>query len=383
MADIDPADLGRALGEVPLFREMHRVLGAQSGPVNWEIAHQIGKAVAGAGSPGPRPTADEIGAIEEACRIAELRITERTGMEPAGLTKVDVVDRVTWTIANLDGFRPLVDRLSVRLRGQMGLQGGEEIPGLPINMVLDALGPFLLGIQMGFLVGFLSRTSLAHYDLCLPRQDTGHLSFTHPNIVEVERDLEADPRQFRQWLALHEVAHQLLLQAHPWALTHLRGVIERYVDGAEVDTSEVMDRLQGLADPEQLSRIMEHPEELLPLLTTPAQERMGAEIQAVMAVIEGYADWVVTEAGTAMLPQLEKIREGVARRRVERTAAERLLEGLLGLDLKPEHYRAGVRFVQAVAGAEKLDDLWQGAGQLPTLEELREPSKWLARVAFG
>ncbi|MGH2689472.1 MAG: zinc-dependent metalloprotease, partial [Actinomycetota bacterium] len=361
----------------------HRVLGAQSGPVNWEIAHQIGRAVAGAGSPGPRPTADEIRAIEEACRIAQLRITERTGMEPAGLTKVDVVDRVTWTVANLDGFRPLVDRLSVRLRGQMGLQGGEEIPGLPINMVLDALGPFLLGIQMGFLVGFLSRTSLAHYDLCLPRQETGHLSFTHPNIIEVERDLEADPRQFRQWLALHEVAHQLMLQAHPWVLTHLRGLIERYVDGAEVDTSEVMDRLQGLADPEQLSRIMEHPEELLPLLTTPAQERMGAEIQAVMGAIEGYADWVVAEAGTAMLPQLEKIREGVARRRVERTAAERLLEGLLGLDLKPEHYRAGVRFVQAVAGAEKLDDLWQGPGQLPTLDELREPSKWLARVSFG
>src|SRR5687768_15838185 len=105
MADIDPADLGRALGEVPLFREMHRVLGAQSGPVNWEIAHQIGKAVAGAGSPGPRPTAEEIEAIEDACRIAQLRITERTGMEPAGLTRVDVVDRVTWTVANLDGFR--------------------------------------------------------------------------------------------------------------------------------------------------------------------------------------------------------------------------------------------------------------------------------------
>jgi putative hydrolase len=383
MADIDPADLGRALGEVPLFREMHRVLGAQSGPVNWEIAHQIGKAVAGAGAPGPRPTPDEILAIEEACRIAQLRITERTGMEAGGLTRVEVVDRVSWTVSNLDGFRPLVDRLSVRLRGQLGLQGGNEVPGLPIQMVLDALGPFLLGIQMGFLVGFLSRTALAHYDLCMPRLETGTLSFAHPNIVEVERDLEADPRQFRQWLALHEVAHQLLLQAHPWVLAHMRGLIERYVDGAEVDSGEVMERLQGLADPEQLSRIMEHPEELLPLLMTPAQERMGAEIQAVMAVVEGYADWVVADAGTAMLPQLEKIREGVARRRVERTSAERLLEGLLGLDLKPENYRAGVRFVQAVAGAEKLGDLWQSPTQLPTLEELREPSKWLARVAFS
>jgi uncharacterized protein (DUF2342 family) len=84
-----------------------------------------------------------------------------------------------------------------------------------------------------------------------------------------------------------------------------------------------------------------------------------------------------------MLPELDKIREGFSRRRAERSPAERLLEGLLGLDLKPEHYRAGVRFVQAVAGAGKLADLWQGPAQAPTLDELREPAKWLARVAFS
>ena len=386
MAEIDPADLGRALGEVPLFREMHRVLGAQTGPVNWEIAHQIARAVAGAGGPGPGATKEELRAFEESCRIAQMQITQHTGMEPGGLTRVEVVDRVSWANANLDGFRPLVDRLSQRLRGQMSLLGdaGEGgMPGLPIQMVLDAIGPFLLGIQMGFLVGFLSRTALAHYDLCLPRQDAGVLSFVHPNIVEVERELQTDPRQFRLWLSMHEVAHQLHLHTYPWALAHLRGLIERYVDGAEVDAGEVMERLQGLADPEQLSRLLEHPDELLPLLTTPAQERMSTEIQAFMAVIEGYADWVVAKAGAGMLSELEKIREGASRRRVERSPAERLLEGLLGLDLKPEHYRAGVRFVQTVADAGKLGDLWEGPGQAPTLEELREPAKWLARVSFS
>lgn len=383
MAEIDPADLGRALGEVPLFREMNRILGAQSGPVNWEIAEQIALAVARAGQGTAGPTRDEASAFEDSCRVAQLRVTERTGMEDAGLSHIEVVDRVAWARSNLAGFRPLVDRLSVRLRGQMGLGAGGDIPGLPIQMVLDAVGPFLLGVQMGFLVGFLSRAALAHYDLCMPRQDAGSLSFVYPNIVEVEGELQADPRQFRMWLATHEVAHQLLLQARPWALPHLRSLVERYVDGAEVDTGEVMQRLQALADPDQLSRIVEHPEELLPLLTTPAQARMATEIQAFMAVIEGYAEWVVGEAARGMLPQLDKIREGVRRRRVERSPAERLLEGLLGLDLKPEDYRAGVRFVEAVADAQKLDDLWQSPAQLPTLEEVREPAKWLARVAFS
>ena len=58
-------------------------------------------------------------------------------------------------------------------------------------------------------------------------------------------------------------------------------------------------------------------------------------------------------------------------------------EGLLGIDLKPAQYRAGERFVRAVAAADQLAKLWEGPEALPSAAELGEPAKWLSRVAFS
>jgi uncharacterized protein (DUF2342 family) len=91
----------------------------------------------------------------------------------------------------------------------------------------------------------------------------------------------------------------------------------------------------------------------------------------------------MSKVGTEILPQFSKIREGVSRRRAERSAVERLLEALLGIDLKPAQYRLGEKFIQAVAGADQLSKLWEGPAALPSREELAEPAKWLSRVVFS
>ncbi|MGH2768099.1 MAG: zinc-dependent metalloprotease, partial [Actinomycetota bacterium] len=144
-----------------------------------------------------------------------------------------------------------------------------------------------------------------------------------------------------------------------------------------------MAQLGGLGDPERIARLLEHPEELLPMLVTPAQSEIAGQIQAFMSVLEGYAEWAMDEVGSAILPDQGKMREGISRRRAERSSLGRLLEGLLGLDLKLEHFRAGERFVRAVASAGQLDRLWEGPRTLPALPEVAEPASWLSRVAFS
>jgi putative hydrolase len=128
---------------------------------------------------------------------------------------------------------------------------------------------------------------------------------------------------------------------------------------------------------------MSHPEELLPMLITPPQQELARQIETLMALLEGYTEWVMEQVGSEMLPEFSKIREGLNRRKAERSSVERLLEGLLGIDLKPAQYRQGERFVRAVAGADQLSKLWGSPATLPTPDELGEPTKWLSRVAFS
>ena len=62
----------------------------------------------------------------------------------------------------------------------------------------------------------------------------------------------------------------------------------------------------------------------------------------------------------------------------------RILERLLGLELKLRQYRDGKRFcdhVVARGGVETLNRLWSSAEALPTLAELHDPAAWLERTA--
>jgi coenzyme F420 biosynthesis associated uncharacterized protein len=230
------------------------------------------------------------------------------------------------------------------------------------------------------MAGYLSRRVLGQYDLSYPTGEPGRLYFVYPNIVDVETELGVDPKQFRMWIALHEVAHQLEFQSISWLKPYFISLIERYIDGAEIDSDEVAEKLRSLADPEQLARVLERPNELLPMLMTPSQQSVMAEIQGLMSVLEGFADWAMDEIGGELLPEAGKMREGMNRRRAERSMAQKLLEQLLGLDIKLEQYRAGERFVRAIVGAGRLQALWESPANLPSLEELAEPAKWLDRI---
>ena len=56
---------------------------------------------------------------------------------------------------------------------------------------------------------------------------------------------------------------------------------------------------------------------------------------------------------------------------------------LTGMDLKLEQYRAGERFVRAIAtsaGPGALARLWDGPETLPTADEIATPGRWIARV---
>ena len=60
------------------------------------------------------------------------------------------------------------------------------------------------------------RRVLGQYDVFLPPDDEGLLYFVGPNMAEAERRFALPPRDFRLWVAVHEVCHRVQFGAAPW-----------------------------------------------------------------------------------------------------------------------------------------------------------------------
>src|SRR5947209_12343482 len=96
--------LGDVLGDVPLFREIQRVLLSSSGPINWELARQVGIAMASWGTDDPPPTETDQREIRETVRMAELAVADFTALPfPGHVADVHALRRAQWVEANIDG----------------------------------------------------------------------------------------------------------------------------------------------------------------------------------------------------------------------------------------------------------------------------------------
>jgi len=102
-----------------------------------------------------------------------------------------------------------------------------------------------------------------------------------------------------------------------------------------------------------------------------------------MSLLEGFSDYVMDEVGRELVPDVERISARFHERRANRTAFERSMLRLTGMDLKLEQYKRGERFVSAIAAARgraALTHLWDGPESLPRDDELETPERWIVRV---
>jgi putative hydrolase len=244
--------LGDVLGDVPLLREIQRVLLSSTGPVNWELARQIGIAMASWGEEDPPPSEEDRRLLQDTVRAAELAVADFTGLpSPADLADVQAFRRSQWVEANVRGLRDLLEPLAVRLskavdeaQGQMAIQTEGQSSANLMDMMIRQMMPLLLGAQVGAVLGYLGQRVLGQYDLAVPRP-AGSLYFVVPNIARFEQEWSLRPVEFRAWVALHEVTHRFEF-ARPWVREHFLSLVRDLVEHAELDLSGLERRLEGL-----------------------------------------------------------------------------------------------------------------------------------------
>jgi putative hydrolase len=106
------------------------------------------------------------------------------------------------------------------------------------------------------------------------------------------------------------------------------------------------------------------------------------QIQALMSVIEGYSDFIMDKIGKEMLATYDQMKRAFELRRRRKTGRERFFERATGLGMKMEQYVLGERFVSHVAtnrGIDFVNRVWRSQSDMPTLDELTHPEKWIVR----
>jgi coenzyme F420 biosynthesis associated uncharacterized protein len=393
-SESDEVPFGDILNDVPLLREIQRVILSSTGPINWELARQIGIATASWGMDDPPPTEQDRQGLEDTVRATELSVSDFTGLSPAtDVIRVEAYRRAQWVEANIRGLRELLEQVGGKLGGMLESQmaaggpqafpvpaegGGEVFAGLMQRVV-----PLLLGAQMGQALGYLGQQVLGQFDLAVPRE-SGPLYFVIPNISRFENEWSLPPVEFRAWVALHEVTHRFEF-ARPWVKPYFLALVKDLVDNAEIDLTGLEQRLEGLdlSNPDALPEAFEGVTNLFGQTTDPEQRLRVARVQAFMAAAEGYGDHVMEHVGKTMLPSFSQIQEAI-RRHQEGRHGDQALERLIGLEMKAEQYVLGRQFSDRVAGLTDealLARMWESAESLPSMPELEEPSLWLARMA--
>jgi coenzyme F420 biosynthesis associated uncharacterized protein len=299
---------------------------------------------------------------------------------PLSSGNVYVFDRLAWLDANIANFRLLFEPLETTTARLFGGVGGRP---------LSELNGLMLSGQMGLLLGYLSRRVLGQYDLAVLGREpvtTGRLYFVEPNIRQVERRLGLEPNDFRLWIALHETTHAYEFEAHPWLREHMNGLLQQYFSTLADDLTNIRTDVGGITSFVRRvgSNIARRDGYAVELVMNEQQRRIFRQLQALMCLLEGYSNHVMDAVGRDILPSYDRMKARFEDRLRKKGPAERLFAKLTGLDVKYEQYVLGERFVNEVVsrvGVRGMNRVWQGKEQLPTLEEIKQPSLWLSRVA--
>ena len=307
---------------------------------------------------------------------AEALVEESTGLRSlAGPARAQVATREEWIHANVSSFRRLLGPALARA----GKNGG-RLPGF-----LGPVGRVAAGAEMGAVLGWMSGRVLGQYDLLFAEGDSPQdaVYYVGPNIVSLERRHGFDPREFRLWIALHELTHRAQFTGVPWLRAHFLDLVERSVAIASPDPRQVMEAIGRVAVDIRSGRNPLAESGLVGALASPAQLETLRSIQGMMSLLEGHGDVTMDRAARDLIPNAAHFSQVLRARRESASGLTKLFQQLIGLDAKLRQYADGARFVREVestGGPELLALAWQGPGNLPNAAEIQAPERWVSRL---
>lgn len=354
----------------------------QPAPVDWSVARRVAVRVAGQEPLAASYHYERLATdFAEVTSEAEELVAETTGLRSAsGRARARVVGRDGWVDANLASFqrllRPLTDKMGERMAERQGLRA-----------VPSTIGRRAAGLEVGVVLGWMATRVLGQYDLLIVEDedpdDQDVVYYVGPNVLALEKRYAFPPREFRLWLALHEVTHRAQFTGIPWLRGHFLSLVQKSLDAVDPDPRRFLDALGRAVDDMRSGRSPLDEGGIATLLASPDQREVFGRIGGLMSLLEGHGDVTMDRAGVGRVPSAPRFSRALRERRSQVGGVAKLLQRLLGIEAKLNQYRQGEAFIAYVeehGGPDALEAAWRGPEWLPTLAEIRTPQEWLDRV---
>ena len=347
-------------------------------PVDWGTARKIAHLVAGRDPLADSYLARSLSAdFDELTVEAEGLVTEFTRLPSSGHVSARVLDRRDWVDSNISSMRQLVAPLMEKFADRLA-----RSPFAPVSRHVAAT-------ELGALLGYLSQRVLGQYDLLVPDDAAGEgegqgdaVYYVGANILSLEKRFAFRPRDFRLWIAIHEVTHRVQFTGVPWMRDHFLSLVHQALGLVDPDPRTFMRALATAVEDIRQGRNPLDEGGLVMLLASPEQRGVLAQVQALMSLLEGHGNVVMSELGRRHVAGEERMARVLQQRRNSGGLGAQL-QKMLGITQKMRQYEVGEKFVRGVlerGGPRALDRVWLTPENLPLIAELDDPDAWLQRV---
>src|SRR4051794_20012130 len=267
-----------------------------TGPVDWGLAERIAVRVS-----GREPFAESyhyaslLPDFEELTAEAEELVYRATGLRSlAGPARARVTDRAGWVRANLASFsrllRPLTDKLNERVGDSR----------------LAPLAQRATGAELGLLLGWMSTRVLGQYDLLIIEEenpdDQDIVYYVGPNVLALEKRFAFPPREFRLWLALHEVTHRAQFTGVEWMRPHFLSLVDQSIRAIDPDPKRFVEALRRAVDQVRTGHNPLDDGGLVAMFAGAEQFAVLQQVQGLMSLLEGHGDITMDRAGSGQIP---------------------------------------------------------------------------------
>ncbi len=347
-----------------------------SGPVNYALAERIARQQIGSTSPVRE---QDVSAVGDSVRLAEMWLDEATTL-PTSTGQAVAWNAEDWLTQTLPMWKRLVTPVAEHMNKAQLDSLPEEARAMmgPMTQMMNQMSGMNFGMQLGNALGDLAKQTLTGSDFGLPVAPMNYTAILPSNIARSAKDLEVPAQEIMVYIAAREAARQRLFRHVPWLVERLVSSVEEYAVGLVIDTSHIEEAARELnlesGDPTAIQEAMQRLQgmDLSPKISSRNAQAVS-RLETLLALVEGWVEYVVTEAMGERVPSTGAMTEAWRRRRATGGSAEQAFAKVVGIEFGAPKVAEAVelwRRATVAVGQERRDQVWDHPDLLPSAEHL-------------